>query len=69
MKLSTARAITALLAIVPGWEIGKAIMAHLTGAASSTYELGAQMLGTFALGYGIAYIVIGLVMAQFVKGK
>lgn len=68
MKLSTARAITALLAIVPGWEIGKAIMSHLRpGQHAITLEL--QVLGSLALGYGIAYFVIGCVAAQFVKHK
>jgi hypothetical protein len=68
MKLSTARALTGALAIVPGWEIGKAIMCHLRpGMHHITLEL--QVFGSLALGYGIAYFVIGCVAAQFVKSK
>jgi hypothetical protein len=66
MKLSTLRAITAVLAIVPGWEIGKAIMGHLRpGLHHITVEL--QVFGSLALGYGIAYVLIGLVASQFQK--
>lgn len=66
MKLSTLRAITAILAIVPGWEIGKAIIDH-AGQTASHLELEAQVIGSLALGYGIAYIVIGIVASQFRK--
>ena len=66
MKLSTLRAITAVLAIVPGWEIGKAIIDHM-GQASSHHELEAQVIGSLALGYGIAYVLIGLIASQFQK--
>ena len=66
MKLSTLRAITAILAIVPGWEIGKAIIDHM-GQAASHLELEAQVIGSLALGYGIAYLLIGIVVSQFRK--
>jgi len=66
MKLSTLRATTAVLAIVPGWEIGKALMNH-AGQAASHLELEAQVIGSLALGYGLAYIVIGIVVSQFRK--
>jgi hypothetical protein len=66
MKLSTLRATTAGLAIVPGWEIGKAIMNHMEPAVSHL-ELEAQVIGSLTLGYGLAYIVIGLVVSQFRK--
>jgi ribosome biogenesis protein Tsr3 len=66
MKLSTLRATTAVLAIVPGWEIGKAIIDH-TGLATSHLELEAQVIGSLALGYGIAYLLIGIVASQFRK--
>jgi ribosome biogenesis protein Tsr3 len=66
MKLSTLRATTAILAIVPGWEIGKAIMNH-AGQAASHLELEAQVFGSLALGYGIAYVLIGVVASQFLK--
>jgi ribosome biogenesis protein Tsr3 len=66
MKLSTLRATTAALAIVPGWEIGKAIMGH-AGQATSHLELEAQVIGSLALGYGIAYLLIGIVVSQFRK--
>jgi ribosome biogenesis protein Tsr3 len=66
MKLSTLRATTAVLAIVPGWEIGKALMSH-AGQASSHLELEAQVIGSLALGYGIAYVLIGIVASQFRK--
>jgi hypothetical protein len=64
--LSNLRWTTAILAIVPGWEIGKTIMAHVEPAAHKL-ELLAQTAGTLALGYGAAYFVIGIVAAQFLK--
>jgi ribosome biogenesis protein Tsr3 len=66
MKLSTLRAITAGLAIVPGWEIGKAIIDHM-GQASSHLELEAQVIASLVMGYGVAYVLIGIVVSQFRK--
>jgi hypothetical protein len=65
-NLSTLRWTTAFLAIAPGYATGKAIMEHVKPAAS-TLELAAQMAGTIVIGYGTAYILIGIVVAQFYK--
>jgi hypothetical protein len=66
--LSNLRWTTAILAIVPGWEIGKTTMAHIE-PATHELELLAQAAGTLALGYAAAYFVIGIIAAQFLKRK